>query len=159
MLTCNGQYYSTSEQFCSGKTIYDLCGGSSYNVSTEFCLNSVVTAKCGGKTFTQDLFCYKESILLNRCGGETYNPDEEICKDGEPVTLTKGTLFDSRNGIVYKTVTIGTQTWMAENLNYDDSVSTPNLKGGSWCYDNKDENCETYGRLYTWAAAMNLESK
>ena len=48
---------------------------------------------------------------------------------------------------------------MAENLNYDDSVSTPNLKGGNWCYDNKEENCETYGRLYTWAAAMNLESK
>lgn len=39
---------------------------------------------------------------------------------------------------------------MSKNLN----VKTE----GSWCYDNKPENCEKYGRLYTWAAAMNFSS-
>ncbi len=65
-----------------------------------------------------------------------------------------GTFKDIRDGQVYKTVQIGTQTWMAENLNYSDSVRTPSLKERSWCYNNSADSWAKYGRLYTWAAAI-----
>ena len=68
--------------------------------------------------------------------------------------ITYGTMTDSRDGKKYKTVKLGSQTWMAENLNFADSVASPSLKGKSWCYDNKVENCAVTGRLYTWAAAI-----
>ena len=64
-------------------------------------------------------------------------------------------MTDERDGKVYRTVKIGDQVWMAENLNYADSVTTPSLKKGkSWCYNNKVKNCDVAGRHYTWAAAM-----
>ncbi|MBR2469997.1 MAG: fibrobacter succinogenes major paralogous domain-containing protein [Fibrobacter sp.] len=68
--------------------------------------------------------------------------------------INYGEFIDERDGQIYKTVTIApagtgySEVWMAENLNYE----TEN----SWCggIGTTEGDCETYGRLYTWAAAM-----
>ncbi len=69
-------------------------------------------------------------------------------------------IVDSRDKRVYKVVKIEvkehdySKVWMAENLNYDDSVKTPSLKGNSWCYHDTTKYCDVGGRYYTWAAAI-----
>lgn len=61
---------------------------------------------------------------------------------------------DPRDGNTYKTVKIGNQVWMAENLRYQGDFARDGE--GSFVYDNDPSNEKTYGRLYTWTAAMNI---
>jgi uncharacterized protein (TIGR02145 family) len=98
--------------------------------------------------------CTREDI--NNTNDRTtaiFNPD-----------LTYGTVTD-QDGNIYKTIVIGTQTWMAENLRttkYNDGTPIPHVSNdtdwcslttGAYCNYNNTSNADsisTYGRLYTW---------
>lgn len=157
---CDGKEYDVTVKFCVDNQTYDLCDGKEYDVETESCVSGKIYGVCGMILYDKSLKFCSGSQLYDLCGGLEYDVEEASCVDGEvkscnTLTYDKTTHFcDKRNARVYRFVTIGTQTWMAENLNYSDSTNYPSMKGRNWCYENKLDSCTKYGRLYTWAAAI-----
>lgn len=68
-------------------------------------------------------------------------------------------LTDSRDNAEYAVVQIGTQCWMAENLNYGEMIvagdPSQNTTTEKRCYNSNESNCDTYGALYAWDEMMN----
>src|SRR5574344_132476 len=119
-------------QICGTDTlvIYKAwCGASHYDPAEQFCV---------GVT------------LYDLCGGKSYDLAKQYCLATGIDTSVQAFLTDARDKQVYKTVKIGTQTWMAQNLNY--------AVDSSWCYGNSADSCAKYGRLYTWTAAMGVDT-
>ena len=88
----------------------------------------------------------EKTLAKAMCGAMAYDPTNMNCEKD----VLSFSFIDARDDKKYKAVVIGTQIWMAENLNYNDS--------GSVCYANNESNCDTYGRLYNWATAMGIDT-
>lgn len=77
-----------------------------------------------------------------------------LMKNG--VKFNYGSLVDERDGEIYCTVKIGSQTWMAENLRYVSVGGVADDDSGSFAYGEVEKNIGKFGRLYTWEAAMQV---
>ena len=107
------------------------------------------------------IYDYDLQIFYKCVGDALIETDMAPCESGEPQSSSSaaasnveyGTLADSRDGKSYKTVVIGGKTWMAENLNFDNSATATGSIDSSFCYDGIPANCEKYGRLYQEYAA------
>ena len=119
------------------------------------------TCKDGNGNKNKTTSCTKDSVLVEPGEISVTWPPADKNADSK-YDATANTLTDLRDNKVYKTVKIGDQVWMAENLNYaylnwthkgarDDY---PGLDSSSFCYNNASKNCEIWGRLYMWSAAM-----
>lgn len=77
-----------------------------------------------------------------------------VLEDSSVFYPEQNKLLDLRDSQEYRTVVIGTQTWMAENLNYAYLEPAGYQDSSSWCYKNERDSCSKYGRLYYWGAAV-----
>ncbi|MBR5413390.1 MAG: fibrobacter succinogenes major paralogous domain-containing protein [Fibrobacter sp.] len=139
----------------SSSSVCEDCDGSSSSKAKASSSSSVTPKSSERETSVSSSSAKSSSsskdVILGSSEGSS--PSSSSSEQAE------GTLTDSRDGQTYKTVKIGSQTWMAENLNYAYTDVPYNFDGYtsdsiSWCYDNDPANCTKYGRLYTWAAAM-----
>lgn len=80
----------------------------------------------------------------------TANMSLSAAKNAESIV---GSFTDPRDGKTYKTVKIGSQVWMAENLNYQPEGR---YRYDTFCYEQDLSNCAEYGKLYTWEAAKRV---
>jgi uncharacterized protein (TIGR02145 family) len=149
---CDGREYNPDYQFCYLSWVYDKykCGGQTYSYTNhydKFCYDGVVYYKCDGMEYNPSIYiCSGVLAIPAKCNGTSYNPLTHYCPNGTMMAYGFVTYGDK----TYKTVVIGEQVWMAENLDY--------AVDGSKCYTN-DDDCVKYGRLYDWATAMGVNSR
>jgi uncharacterized protein (TIGR02145 family) len=131
-----GENYYDEEKFVTVRASIDgneNCTFTDWSSASSSKDNSVTILMDTNKTLTANFTLDKDEPE------PTCPPTQQGCPGYVPPTPTACV-------VNFKSKKIGTQTWMAENLNCDVE--------GSKCYDNDSANCTKYGRLYNWEAAM-----
>lgn len=131
-----------------------LKNGDSYNLRADFTyeqIYAVSEVKETLKTSEKENHLDNSSsqAFLTRGEVSPTNQVQEKAKQLE-IEITTNSFRDTRDGKVYKTVQIGSQVWMAENLAYKPKT------GNFWAYDNNEINVKRYGYLYDWKTACEV---
>jgi len=130
----------------SGELYLDGKRLASVSSNTKVPINKVTTGShkleiAGNENWAENITVNKDQTTrITARSNKTYNTYE---------LSRSGAFTDTRDNEEYKWVKIGSQIWMAGNLNYETAY-------GSWCYDDKESNCNTYGRLYNWETAKQV---
>ena len=130
--------------------------------SSSSAVKTSSSSRDGKSNSSDEEISSSSSVVSSNSSSSSVVPTVSVaspCKTETEDNCEYGSLTDDRDGQTYKTVKIGEQWWMAENLNYAYTdvpfkYSSYTSDSTSWCYDNDAANCAKYGRLYTWAAAM-----
>ncbi|HBX50813.1 MAG: hypothetical protein A2275_14150 [Bacteroidetes bacterium RIFOXYA12_FULL_35_11] len=118
---------------------------------------NVTGLTCGG-------VAYYYRIRANNTCGTSINSNTITLNTTNCCTPSSGcggftTMTDARDAQVYNIKQIGTQCWMAQNLNHGTYVTGATGQGAvgfqKFCYGDNSANCTTYGGLYEWAEMMN----
>jgi len=127
-------YTFSQENYCFGKSgkVNSFIGQQDFSNSGKYYYYS----------YSKPLLAIENDLCTNII--ETNNQKKLYNK----TSFKQGSYTDKRDGKTYKTIKIGDQTWMAENL----SFASP---GNCWCYNDSDLYCKKYGRLYAWKEAKN----
>ena len=157
--TANATIYAQWTQIILYTVTFDANGGSGSRPNMTQQAGSIITIPDGsgmsksGYNFDRWTI-YSDGYGTNYYAGDYFTPISDTILyamwAGIPTPENKGTFSDGRDSKSYDWVQIGTQKWMAENLNYDTLDSK--------CYDNDPAKCNEYGRLYDWATAMNIDA-
>ena len=102
-----------------------------------------------------DIYAVEEDEVSFKChnGEWVYHRSSDSRNDrGSKYDPSTGTLTDLRDNRTYRTVKIGDQIWMAENLKYRQYFQTELAP----CYDDLEENCDKYGRMYPLQGIRNI---
>jgi uncharacterized protein (TIGR02145 family) len=104
------------------------------------------------------LFSSSNSKIYRTAGIKRYSTSARCLKD-TPDYYETGSLTDTRDGKVYKTVKIGSRWWMAENLNAGVRIDAGNPQTNNatlekYCYADHEASCESNGGLYQWDEMM-----
>ena len=131
-------------------------GISSSSLATSTLSSSEQTESSSQTTLSSSL-----TVALSSSSVDATSSSSNLSSSGfGPVSF--GEITDERDGHVYKTVKIGNQWWMAENLNYAYTKPIKNelvdMDSSSICYNNEPDSCAKYGRLYMWEAAMDYSN-
>jgi uncharacterized protein (TIGR02145 family) len=145
------KFWSTTmdSNYTRGDTIFDVSSNAyamNLYYGTEY-----ADVKSHGKNIGVSIRCVMDDTEpLDSLYRWSWDVPKEVRRNPD---IAYDSITDTRDNKVYKTVKIGSQTWMADNLNYSDSVTTPSLVGNSACFGNDAAKCEVAGRLYTWSVA------
>lgn len=120
---------------CSESTNPSEAGVSSSDMESQ--ISSV--PQSAGSSSSQEIVAHRSSSLRNLSSSQG---------------VSHGTMIDSRDNQEYRTVKIGSQTWMAENLNFEFDKVGDLLRPS--CFQDTLSLCEKSGVLYTWVVAMNV---